>query len=126
MTMAEIWSGRSPSARSRLNVSRPEMPASTRIRVVLLATRAQFPRLPLASRETDTAICLSLSRSPVEREYFFPTPAHSVALRFFPPRKRSMRQGTRGSLYPAFARERLLQQPLFPDPVTRAESRLAV
>src|SRR5207244_1009749 len=36
--------------------SRHEMPASTRIRVVDVWTRAQFPRLPLASTETDTLI----------------------------------------------------------------------
>jgi hypothetical protein len=38
----------------RLNVSRQEMPASTRILVQELATNAQFPRLPLASIETVT------------------------------------------------------------------------
>jgi hypothetical protein len=38
----------------RLNVSRQEMPASTRILVRVLATNAQFPRLPLASIDTVT------------------------------------------------------------------------
>src|SRR5690348_12825989 len=54
--MAEMWSGDSPSARTRLKVSRQEMPASTRMRVVLLATTAQLPRLPLASKVTETPI----------------------------------------------------------------------
>src|SRR5579864_3244620 len=46
--------GSSPSDFIRLNVSRQEMPASTRILVQALATIAQFPRLPLASIETHT------------------------------------------------------------------------
>jgi len=40
----------------RLKVSRQEMPASTKMRVQLLATMAQLPRLPLAKSETDTLI----------------------------------------------------------------------
>jgi hypothetical protein len=40
----------------RLNVWRQEMPASTSILVRVLATNAQFPRLPLASIETVTPI----------------------------------------------------------------------
>ncbi len=46
--------GSSPSDFMRLNVSRQERPASTRILVRALATNAQFPRLPLASIETVT------------------------------------------------------------------------
>jgi hypothetical protein len=38
----------------RLKVSRQEMPASTRMRVDELCTIVLFPRLPLASTETDT------------------------------------------------------------------------
>jgi hypothetical protein len=37
-----------------LKVSRQEMPASTKILVRVLATIAQFPRLPLASIDTLT------------------------------------------------------------------------
>jgi hypothetical protein len=40
----------------RLKVSRQEIPASTRIRVDELCTIVLFPRLPLASTETDTAM----------------------------------------------------------------------
>src|SRR5713101_1406928 len=57
--MAEISSVRSPNARSRLKVSRPDRPASTRMRVALDATSAQFPRLPLASTDTDTPIAVA-------------------------------------------------------------------
>jgi hypothetical protein len=52
--MAESACGSSPSDFMRLNVSRQEMPASTSILVRALATKAQFPRLPLASIETVT------------------------------------------------------------------------
>jgi hypothetical protein len=38
----------------RLKVSRQEIPASTRILVDELRTIVLFPRLPLASTETDT------------------------------------------------------------------------
>jgi hypothetical protein len=38
----------------RLTVSRQEIPASTRIFARELATMALFPRLPLASTETET------------------------------------------------------------------------
>jgi hypothetical protein len=54
--MAERVRGSSPAAFSRLKVSRQEMPASTRMRVLELETRAQFPRLPLASTATETPI----------------------------------------------------------------------
>jgi hypothetical protein len=52
--MADRAWGSSPSTFIRLKVSRQEMPASTRMRVLALATKAQFPRLPLASIETFT------------------------------------------------------------------------
>src|SRR6516162_8492639 len=57
MTIAESARGSSPSAFMRLKVSRPEIPASTRILVLDVCTTALLPRLPLASTETDTAIC---------------------------------------------------------------------
>jgi hypothetical protein len=50
----------------RLKVSRQEIPASTRIRVVEVCTTALFPRLPLASTETDTAICRRILVKPVK------------------------------------------------------------
>src|SRR5271168_1886499 len=53
MTMAESEWGSSPAAFMRLKVSRHEMPASTRMRVRVLCTMAQLPRLPLASTESD-------------------------------------------------------------------------
>ena len=56
MRMAEIACGSSASDFRRLKISRQEIPASTRIRVVALATTAQFPRLPLASMVTVTLI----------------------------------------------------------------------
>ena len=65
---------RSPSTRSRLKVSRPERPASTRIRVVLVATSAQFPRLPLASTDTDTPIAVAYPYRLWKREQFFTSP----------------------------------------------------
>src|SRR5436853_1367356 len=71
MRMADISSGRSPNARRRLRVSRQERPASTRIRVVLLAISAQFALLPLASNETETAMAASLSLTVVERGVSF-------------------------------------------------------
>src|ERR1019366_293922 len=69
--IAEISSARSPSARSRLQVSRPDSPASTRIRVALVATSAQFPRLPLASTDTDTPIAVAYPQRLWKREQFF-------------------------------------------------------
>jgi hypothetical protein len=39
-----------------LNVSRQEIPASTRMQAHELSTSAVFPRLPLASTETETLI----------------------------------------------------------------------
>jgi hypothetical protein len=45
----------------RLNVSRHEMPASTRMHVLALETIVLFPRLPLASTETETAMFRSLA-----------------------------------------------------------------
>src|SRR5271163_1740544 len=62
---------RSPSTRSRLKVSRPEKPASTRMRVLLVATRAQFPRLPLASTDTDTPIAVAYPQRLWKRQQFF-------------------------------------------------------
>ena len=61
-------------ARSRLKVSRPDRPASTRMRVALVATSAQFPRLPLASTDTDTAISRSLRPAAVETGTVFRRP----------------------------------------------------
>src|ERR1019366_2206230 len=73
--IAEISSVRSPlrsaTARSRLKVSRPERPASTRMRVELVATSEQFPRLPLASTETDTPIAVAYPHRRWKREQFF-------------------------------------------------------
>src|SRR5882672_8916651 len=56
MTIAESERGSSPSAFMRRKVSRHEIPTSTRMRVVDVCTKAQFPRLPLASIVTDTLI----------------------------------------------------------------------
>src|SRR5262249_12529478 len=50
--------GSRPIDFSRLKISRQEIPASTRIRALELSTRAAFPRLPLASTETETPMCL--------------------------------------------------------------------
>ena len=50
----------------RLNVSRQEIPASTRILVRELATMAQLPRLPLASIETLTPMLASIRAETVE------------------------------------------------------------
>src|SRR5438874_2203952 len=58
MRMAEISRGSRPSDLRRLKVSRQEIPASTRIRALELSTIAQFPRLPLASIETQTPMSL--------------------------------------------------------------------
>ena len=58
MRMAEISRGSRPSDLRRLKVSRQEIPASTRIRALELSTIAQFPRLPLASIETQTTMSL--------------------------------------------------------------------
>ena len=45
------------------------------MRVELLATSAQFPRLPLASTETDTPIGLNLPREGCGTGRFFVQPA---------------------------------------------------
>src|SRR5947208_8739220 len=58
MRIAEISRGSRPSDLRRLKVSRQEIPASTRIRALELSTIAQFPRLPLASIETQTPMSL--------------------------------------------------------------------
>jgi len=50
----------------RLKVSRQEMPASTRMRVLELHTMAQFPRLPEASTETETPMRGSIPFTAVE------------------------------------------------------------
>src|SRR5271163_3951601 len=78
--MAEISSARSPSAFSRLKVSRPDRPASTRMRVVLVATSAQFPRLPLASTDTDTAMDVAYPEWLWKREGFFAGPVPLMRL----------------------------------------------
>src|ERR1700722_6550764 len=80
--MAEISLTRSPGvcsarARKRLKVSRPERPASTRMRVELVATTAEFPRLPLASTETETHIPVSLPWGAVETGTDFDRPVPS-------------------------------------------------
>src|SRR5579872_1577064 len=54
MRIAESECGSSPIAFIRLNVSRQEIPASTRIRVEELCTIVAFPRLPLASTDNET------------------------------------------------------------------------
>jgi hypothetical protein len=54
-----------------LKVSRPDSPASTSIRVELVATSAQFPRLPLASTDTDTHIAVAYPYRLWKREQFF-------------------------------------------------------
>src|SRR5256885_5959848 len=64
--MAEISRGFLPSDFSRLKVSRQEIPASTRMRARELSTTAVFPRLPLASTETETPISGSIHSSTVE------------------------------------------------------------
>src|SRR5262249_1025041 len=66
MTIAERARGSSPACFSRLKVSRQEMPVSTRTRVRVVATRAQFPRLPLASTETVTPMPVSIPSYIVE------------------------------------------------------------
>ena len=52
----------------RLTVSRQEIPASTRIFVRELETMALFPRLPLASTETETPMPEEYSRRLWKRE----------------------------------------------------------
>src|SRR5579863_10315012 len=64
--IAESECGSSPSALMRLKVSRQEIPASTRIFVVALATIAQLPRLPEASMETLTPMLASILVHPVD------------------------------------------------------------
>jgi hypothetical protein len=51
-----------------LKVSRQEIPASTKILVCVLATSAQFPRLPLASIDTVTHMHRSIRDPPVNWE----------------------------------------------------------
>src|SRR5215471_14866348 len=63
MRTAESDLGSSASTLIRLKVSRQEIPASTRIFVVDVCTSALFPRLPLASNDTDTLILLQHNRS---------------------------------------------------------------
>jgi hypothetical protein len=53
----------------RLKVSRQEIPASTRIRVDELCTTVLFPRLPLASTETDTAMGAAYSLTLWKQKY---------------------------------------------------------
>src|SRR5579864_1777040 len=64
--IAESDCGSSPSDFIRLNVSRQEMPASTRILVFALDTIAQFPRLPEASIDTLTPMLRSIRVNPVD------------------------------------------------------------
>jgi len=66
--MAERVCGSSPCARMRLTVSRQEIPASTRILVREVETIVLFPRLPLASTETETPISEEYSRRLWKRE----------------------------------------------------------
>src|SRR5262249_38189558 len=66
MRMAEISRGSRPSDFSLLNVSRHESPASTKMRALELSTIAVFPRLPLASTETETAMFGSIPLTSVE------------------------------------------------------------
>jgi hypothetical protein len=48
-------------ARIRFTVSRQEIPASTRIFVRALEIIVLFPRLPLASTDTETPMCAGYS-----------------------------------------------------------------
>src|SRR5579864_4481979 len=66
MRMAETLDGSSCSDFRRLKVSRQEMPASTRMRALELSTTAVFPRLPLASTETQTPMLGSIHSLTVE------------------------------------------------------------
>src|SRR5437899_5958591 len=66
MSTAESACGSWPSDLSLLKVSRQEMPASTRMRVLELSTIAVFPRLPLASTETETPMLPSIHSATVE------------------------------------------------------------
>jgi hypothetical protein len=66
--MAERVRGSSPWARMRFTVSRQEIPASTKIFVRELETMVLFPRLPLASTETETPMCEEYSRGLWKRE----------------------------------------------------------
>src|SRR5690242_2116222 len=70
MTMADSERGSSPADFNRLKVSRHESPASTRMRVAELCTIAQFPRLPLASTDTDTAMPAAYSFRLWKRDNF--------------------------------------------------------
>jgi len=54
----------------RLKVSRQEIPASTRMRVEELSTMAEFPRLPLASTETETPMGEAYSQTLWKRDNF--------------------------------------------------------
>src|SRR5581483_2046899 len=64
--MAETSRGSRPIDFKRLKVSRQEMPASTRMRAFELSTIAVFPRLPLASTETETPMLRSIPLTSVE------------------------------------------------------------
>src|SRR5215469_18473837 len=64
--MADSECGSSPTDFIRLKTSRHEMPASTRIFVLALATIAQLPRLPDASIETVTPMPASILVNPVD------------------------------------------------------------
>ena len=72
--MAESASGSSPTACMRLKVSRQEIPASTRMRVDELCTIALFPRLPLASTETDTPMAAAYAPPLWKRDNFLDSP----------------------------------------------------
>src|SRR6185312_16775132 len=64
--IAEISRGLRPTDFSRLKVSRQEIPASTRMQAFELSTSEVFPRLPLASTETETLMLRSIHSSTVE------------------------------------------------------------
>src|SRR5579864_8434956 len=64
--MAEMLRGSRLTALRRLKVSRQEMPASTKMRAFELSTTAVFPRLPLASTETQTPMFRSIHSLTVE------------------------------------------------------------
>src|SRR5258708_24102169 len=66
MRIAEISRASRPSDFMRLNVSRQEIPASTRMRAPELSTSAVFPRLPLANTETETPILRSIHSATVD------------------------------------------------------------
>src|ERR1700730_5397509 len=82
--MASIRDKSSPMAARRLRSSRMLRPASTRIRVFSVASRAAFPELPLASTQNLTILSRPLRHSRIQqnhikqnRDEMFERPDHS-------------------------------------------------